>query len=387
MVLGDLHLVRETPREVITDFTTLLSDHAGARVVVAGDLFDLSADHPGRERDPALRDALASLPEVRRALAEHVDRGGELWLIGGNHDAAVGAPEQTRTLVDALGVRDQAATRVRATPWFFREGGLHLEHGHLFDPDNATSHPLVSGVRSLGVHFVEQFVAPTGAFRYLNANDGTPLELLTSAFRWYGVRGPYVVFKYFDAAFRAVLASGPFFEGCHEVSIGAAREQAYSEAHGLDHELVRKLLGLTAPPTMQSLSATLSRLYLDRVAATCTILAGGALLAAGRVRPAGFAIGAGALAMGISWALGHDRYGGSVPERLAHGATRISQATGAKLVVMGHAHREAEGPGYANTGSFSFPRQAPGRPYLTIEGTTEHPRAVRRYAHLTRPGR
>ncbi len=34
---------------------------------------------------------------------------------------------------------------------------------------------------------------------------------------------------------------------------------------------------------------------------------------------------------------------------------------------MGHAHREAERAGYANTGSFAFPMGAPGRPYLLIE--------------------
>ena len=53
--------------------------------------------------------------------------------------------------------------------------------------------------------------------------------------------------------------------------------------------------------------------------------------------------------------------------------------SGAKLVVFGHTHREAEDDRYANTGSFAFPRGAPGRPYLEIEGDAESPRAVRRY--------
>jgi hypothetical protein len=130
---------------------------------------------------------------------------------------------------------------------------------------------------------------------------------------------------------------------------------------------------------MQDAAATLSRLYLDRVAATCSILTGSALLAAGKRRAGAWAIGAGALAMGISWAAGHDRYGGTVPERLAESAEKIASATGAKLVVMGHAHQETDGPRYANTGSFSFPQRAPGRPFLEIEGSPEAPRAVRRY--------
>ncbi|KYF96099.1 hypothetical protein BE18_36750, partial [Sorangium cellulosum] len=53
--------------------------------------------------------------------------------------------------------------------------------------------------------------------------------------------------------------------------------------------------------------------------------------------------------------------------------------TGAKLVVFGHTHKEALGDGYANTGSFSFPRTAPGRPYVEIEGPPDAPRAVSRF--------
>ena len=78
---------------------------------------------------------------------------------------------------------------MRVSPWFFREGGLHVEHGHLYDPDNAPAHPLV-GAPSLGVHFVEEFIAKTGAFAYLNANDGTPLELFLCAFPGTGARAP-----------------------------------------------------------------------------------------------------------------------------------------------------------------------------------------------------
>jgi Calcineurin-like phosphoesterase len=379
IVLGDLHLVRDTPPGVIADFLCLLREHAGQRIVIAGDLFDLSADYPGKEKGQALLEALAAQPAIKVALQEHVERGGQLDLIGGNHDAALGDPNELAPLAKALGLTGDAKKRVRSTPWFFREGGLHLEHGHLYDPDNANTHPLVVGVRSLGVHFTEDFIAPTGAFRYLNSNDGTPLELLLSAFRWYGVRGPYVVFKYFHAAFRAVLASGPFFEGGKEALAGAAREADFMRVHDVDETLVKGMLALKAEPTMESVADTLSRLYLDRVAATCSILTGSALLAAGRQRAGAWAIGAGALAMGLSWAAGHDRYGGSVAERLAASAEKIADTTGARLVVMGHAHLEADSPRYANTGSFSFPHGAPGRPFLEIEGSAAHPTAVRRY--------
>ncbi len=86
-------------------------------------------------------------------------------LVAGNHDAEVGSPERRAALLAALRVSPEARARVRTSPWFFREAALHIEHGHLFDPDNAPAHPLVIGERSLGVHLVEEFIAPTGAHR------------------------------------------------------------------------------------------------------------------------------------------------------------------------------------------------------------------------------
>jgi predicted phosphodiesterase len=83
--------------------------------------------------------------------------------------------------------------------------------------------------------------------------------------------------------------------------------------------------------------------------------------------------------MGASWARGHDRYAGTVADRLAASAACVAGETGAKLVVFGHTHREALGESYANTASFAFPREAPGRPYLELTGSASAPRAERRY--------
>lgn len=64
-------------------------------------------------------------------------------------------------------------------------GEVHIEHGHSHDPDNAPAHPVVVGGRPLGVHFSAEFIHPTDTHRYLQANDGTPLNLFLAAFRWY----------------------------------------------------------------------------------------------------------------------------------------------------------------------------------------------------------
>ena len=61
------------------------------------------------------------------------------------------------------------------------------------------------------------------------------------------------------------------------------------------------------------------------------------------------------------------------------GARRIARASGASLVVFGHAHEIADRDGYSNTASFAFPRGVPGRPFLEIVGDASHPRAERRF--------
>src|SRR6185369_11688151 len=175
VVLADLHVVRDTPHAVTDDLARLIDAHAGARLVFAGDLFDLPASTPRLPHRRTVEEALGAHPSARAALGRYLDRGGELWLLGGNHDAEVGTEGFAEHLVAALGASPAAAARVRTSPWFFREGALHVEHGHLYDPDNAPAHPLVNGVSSLGVHFVEEFIAPTGAHHYLQTNDQTPL--------------------------------------------------------------------------------------------------------------------------------------------------------------------------------------------------------------------
>ncbi|MFO0756853.1 MAG: hypothetical protein U0359_10190 [Byssovorax sp.] len=379
LILADLHLVRDTPKALSHDLARFVEGHPGARIIVAGDLFDLPSSLPRMPRNDAVAAALGAHPEARRALGDHLDRGGELWLLGGNHDAEMAQADFHEALLGAIGPSPEGRRRVRTSPWFFREGGLHVEHGHLYDPDNAPAHPLVVGRRSLGVHFVEEFVAPAGAQRYLQANDGTPLELFLSSFRWYGPRAPLVIYRYFRAAFQAVLRSGPFYTAGSEIALGRERALAFAEELGLDAGEIERILALGATPTMESLSRTFTRLYFDRVIATVAMSTGLGALAAGKRAPGALILGLGALLMGASWAAGHDRYRGTVSERLSGSAAAVRGATGASLVVFGHTHREALDEGYANTGSFAFPAGAPGRPYLEIEGDAKAPRAVRRY--------
>lgn len=372
IVLGDVHLTTKTPRAVGRDLARLLAAHPGERVVACGDLFDVSADLPDAPPHRAMAAALDAHPEARGALARHLDLGGELLLVAGNHDAFLGAPGAPEALATALGVTGAARERIAATPWFVRDQGLHIEHGHLYDEDNAPEHPLVDGEPSLGVHFVRSFIAPTGAFAYLEATDDTPLRLFLSAFRWYGPRGPYVVHRYFHAAFEAMARSGPLYRAHHERGLGDALMDAFALQAGVSRDVADAVLAQAATSTLRDTRATVSRLYFDRVVATLATTAGITTLAAGRRSTSARAAGASLLAVGLgwlaaTWLIRFDRFGGTVPERLRAGAARVRAATGASAVVLGHAHREALEDGYANTGSFAFPGKAPGRPYLAIE--------------------
>lgn len=383
VVLADLHLIRESPRPLAADLAAFVAAHAGDRLVCAGDLFDLPADGPRRPAREAVSAVLGAHPDVRAALGRHLDTGGKLVLLGGNHDADVGAASFPADLVAALGATPSAALQVQTSPWFLREGALHLEHGHVYDPDNAPAHPLVQGASSLGVHFVEEFIRPAGAHRYLQVNDQTPLKLFLSSFTWFGARAPHVIYRYFHAAFAAMLKSGPFYRAHGERERGAALADVFAADIGVDRDLVERVLAHGAAPTMESLARTISRLYFDRVVATLSISGGLGAVAAGKPVEGSVVAALGAVLMAASWSRGHDRFGGTVPERLAASAARLAEGTGARLVVFGHTHREGEGERYVNTGSFAFPRGAPGRPYVEIEGSPEAPRAVRRHFPAT----
>jgi hypothetical protein len=378
-VVGDVHLTRPSSAEVTRDLARLLERHPGQRFVFAGDFLDLATDAPRTEPRTAIAEVFAAHGPLRRAMAEFLEGGGELSFLGGNHDAALGLPDAAAVLSQVLGVAGSARARLSTRPWFVREGGVHLEHGHMYDPDNAPGHPLVDGGSGLGAHFSSEFIHPTQAFRFMHRNDAMPLELLTTAFRFYGPRAPHVIARYFHTAFAALAKAGPFYEGAVDRVSGSERHARYAEDAGVPRNVVDAVFSVGVPSTLASWSATFARLYLDRVAATLMLAGGlGALAAGHSSRRMGWtALGLGSALMVGSWLAGQDRYGGTVVARLAEAAARLVDETGAKLVVFGHAHREALGEHYANTGSFTWPsEQAAGRPYLEIVNG-ERPHALR----------
>lgn len=364
-VLADLHLMRRTPKKLTRDLVSFIDAQRGQRIAFAGDLLDLSAESDRVPREQGIGEVLGAHPTIRRALGEHLDHGGELWFVAGNHDAEIAASDFRSNFLASLGTRVSREEQLRATPWFFHEGGLHIEHGHLYDPDNAPAHPL-SPCPSLGVHFVEEFIAKTGAHAYLNKNDGTPLNMFLSSFKLYGPRAPYVIMRFFSTSFGALLKSGPFYRAGEREKEGAMHEPRFAEDAAVADEIIRALLDDRPLPTLASMKRTFLRLYLDRVAASLGILGGAAYLLSGKKARGTLLLSLGLLGMFVSWSRGKNRYGGGVVRHLEEGAHRVGEITGAKYVIFGHTHRELTGERYANTGSFSFPSGSPGRPYLIV---------------------
>jgi hypothetical protein len=389
IVIGDLHLGAERSRERRSGESTreldqalaaLVAAHAGSRLVLPGDLFDLATDGHGRRRTDVVHELLGRHPAIRAALGSHVEGGGSLCLAAGNHDPDLGEPELRSALCQALELSAEATPRLRTSPWFIRDGALHIEHGHMYDPDNASAHPLVVGAPSLGTHFCAQFLLPTGAHHYLLTNDSTPAKLFVAAFTHYGWRGPHVVFRYFYAAFAALGRSGPLYRAKGEAERGQARHSAFAAQAAVPVAMVDALADVLPVPTFRSLPGTFARLYLDRSLPTAAIVAGAAAATMRRRRLGMAFAGLGAATLVGSWIAGHDRYRGNVIERLRDAAATIREVTAAKLVVLAHTHHEQLAEGYANAGSFAVPReQSPaGRPFLEIEGLPEEPRAVLR---------
>jgi UDP-2,3-diacylglucosamine pyrophosphatase LpxH len=156
LVVGDLHMAAghgdpfAHDRAFAAFLRTMAERRDGAgrppRLVVLGDLFDLSAAGDGR----APRDELDALARIERiaaahkvaidALAGYAAAGGAIDIVVGNHDADLVRPAvQARV----RGLLDGAGTAVAFHPWIlYVPGVLYAEHGHQHHDLNAFATPL-----------------------------------------------------------------------------------------------------------------------------------------------------------------------------------------------------------------------------------------------------
>lgn len=373
IVVGDLHLRGDGDPRPGRALASLLSTEPEATLVFAGDSLDLAAE-PAADAGAAARRTLASAPELCAAIAERAGRGVRTVFVAGNHDADIARDETTVAIHEALGLARDDRAHVLTAPWFHRlaDGAVHVEHGHVFDPDGAPTHPLAPVARDdVGIAILRKFIVPVEGHFLVAHNAEAPLPLLMRVIRTYGSRAPWVIGLYIKTALGTWLSSGDSFPIEVDRAEGARRLVEFAAEVGLDHDTLSLLLDAHATPTRAQRTSTFLRLYLDRVIATSAVLTGTTMSAAGAALGtsapmiAGVPLAAvGALGLSASILAGANRYRGRAERALRVGAERAAEITGARTVVLGHVHVDSSGPRYRNTASFAF---APQHPYLIVE--------------------
>jgi predicted phosphodiesterase len=367
VVLSDLHLSHTQSDDTANAAATLIGAHSGLEIVLAGDVFSLSNDPPSRDPVESVKSVFSSYPRFAAAVRAHLAGGAKLTLMAGNHDAALGDPRLRDALLSKLELRADAELDV--VRWFVRRGNVHLEHGHLWDPDNAPAHPLAPcspQSEPLGIALTRRFVARHAAWQFAHAHETTVAEGLARAFRVFGVGAPLLVQRYFAAASAICLETLLDRGISEERAQGEGLVSSTATSSGLDESHVRALLRAAPTPTHTRFSDTFLRLYFDRVlaAAGTAVGAGWCLLAPGPYAATLAAASAAFLLVNVKFS--GARYQNRPVRFLRSGAELVREITQAKLVIFGHTHVPLNEAHYANSGSFGYPGER-GRPYLLVD--------------------
>jgi hypothetical protein len=362
VVVGDVHLSHGGPPETGRDLGRLLRLHPNAELVLNGDIFNLSLDAPTRDPEESILAMLRRETELQQALRAHLTGGGAVSFLPGNHDAALANPALRAPLLSLLELDERAPLAVER--WFVRRNGLHVEHGHAYDPDNAPTHPLsvpTVATEPLGVALTRRFLSPNRAFDFAHATEITPVEALRRAARVFGPRMPLILARYFRESGKFCKEAGFRSEHLSELTAGDELVGALANETGVSEERIRAVLEDRPRPTHESFERAFFRLYFDRVASTVATGTFFGLWALSRSRTA---LGLGALAaLYLTEAVrGRNRYAGLPVRRLRAASERVRELTGADTVVFCHTHVIDEAPGYLNPGSFTYRHGAP-RPY------------------------
>lgn len=368
IVTSDLHLSADSSAATVRDLARLLHANPGHEFILAGDVFNLSWEAPGRSAVDAVLSLVSAHPELASAFRAQLAGGAPLTLLAGNHDAGLISKEIRDALLHRLELAPSAPLEI--APWFVRRGSVHVEHGHFYDPDNAPAHPLAEWspeTEPLGIAITRRFVRPSAAEHFLHAHDTTPLAGISKAFRVYGARTPLIIAAWFRVAGKLCLETRRADRFDAELSAGAAALAEFARLVQLDPEVLRTLLSGGAVPTHRDFRKTFMRLYFDRVFASSGLLLSGAAYLAWKSRAAGIAGLLAGLYLIQSVQRTGNRYEDLPVERLRAAAARVRELTAAKTVIFGHTHHVDEVSGYANSGSFGYSRH--GRPYIRVDET------------------
>jgi UDP-2,3-diacylglucosamine pyrophosphatase LpxH len=365
LVIGDLHLGRAAHSGTEEAVVALLEQHPHAELVCLGDTFDLSAETGRQQADESVLAHLNRFSRLARALRNHLAAGCAVTLVVGNHDAELGAKGVRVAVLRHLDLPVQSHLTI--APWWIRRFGLHLEHGHVWDPDNAPIHPLVPTDRvnePLGVALTRQVLAPMDAYEFAHAHQTTPLAGLLRALRELQLRAPEVILRYFVAGARILWRASSHAHAATRRA-GDRSIDAYARQQGLEESVVEQLIRLRPKPRHADFAAAFARLYIDRAAATVATVVSAATAIAQRESSYLLVAALGVLYLGCSRGDRIDRYSTSLEQRMEAAAIGILPVVGARAVVFGHTHVAVARSGYVNVGAFGVPSER-GRPYLLL---------------------
>jgi UDP-2,3-diacylglucosamine pyrophosphatase LpxH len=369
VIASDVHLRHGGSHDTAHALSRLIDESPGHEVVLSGDIFNLSCDEPNRDPVESVLHMLAPHDQLRQALRQHLAAGSPLTLLAGNHDAATMTQALRPALLSWLEL--DLSAPFENLPWFIRRGDVHIEHGHVYDPDNAPTHPLCYGgthTEPLGVALTRRFLAPNDAFDFAHEHEITPVAGLAKALRLFGLGTPRLIYRYFETAAK-LCCEAATDRGVSEVRRqGDARVAGSAELLDVPESMLRALLDGLPEPTHHDLRDTFYRLYFDRVIASLSALTG---ISAALLLRSRSALLLGFLASGYLFGSVRktpNRYGELPVERLREAARAVRQITRAELVIFGHVHVEDTQPGYVNSASFTY-YETPGHPYIHVDET------------------
>jgi predicted phosphodiesterase len=368
IILSDCHLWHRGSQKTASDLARVIGTHPGHEIIFNGDTFNLSSDAYSRDPAESVTSMVRQHPMLREALRDHLAAGFRITIIAGNHDSRVLVPSVRSAILEMFELSGHSPLEI--VPWFVRRHGVHIEHGHVYDPDNAPTHPLspsTSRSEPLGVSLMRKFFGPQDLARYARKNETPPLRALRCAFEDHGVKGPLFVARLFGVLL-AVCGQSLRPGRCEpEEKRGAAELGPFGSMIGVHEQTLQSLLEGAPRPTHTSFQSTFMRLYMDRMLAAVTLPVGLLLVPTGAGPAAGVALSAASMTyLAISLSRGANRYPNRIPDHLRVGASLVRSVTGARTVLFGHTHDEHEEAGYVNSGSFGVPTTRE-RPFARLD--------------------
>jgi UDP-2,3-diacylglucosamine pyrophosphatase LpxH len=404
LLISDLHLgshlkrksrgeyvhLAERIEEVFPSFLAHYRARGGWDLVINGDFIDFWNMEVGEargRRDPEqvaverLHAVFDAYPAVEEALVRFLEAGNGVVFVTGNHDAellyprvrgalasrlegALGCDESAVIRTGITRVQDVRPGRVRFVPWFLlEEGGVWIEHGHLFDAacsTDAALSPTRHGrlVKSIAEVATRSFSNLMPEIDYDAPDRWGAIDYA----RWATARGLRFVLRVVFLYLRMIGRMLALWARAGRVDRAGRRRhedrlQRIAANSGLQMSTLTALEAMAPPPDSVSVGGLLSVSALDILLGAAVPLLLLPAIATATNLPIVPAIAVGAVGSAlVAWRLAGRKRRRDVAGDMLDVAARVGATTGVPLVLMGHSHHgtlERRGSVvYGNSGSW-----------------------------------